>query len=87
MKIGWDDYVEAVKEYQHVKFVEVDELLVDVFVIVALATFVKEEVYLFINVKEDYCGKVFVTSNVAFILKALLFGFFYKSAKLACQDA
>ena len=58
------------------EFVEVDELLVDVFAIVAPATFVEEEVYLFINSKEDFHGKVFVTSDAAFILKALLFGFF-----------
>jgi hypothetical protein len=86
-EIGWEGYVEAVKEYQHVELVEVDELLVDVFAIDSPATFVEEEVYLFIDGEENFCSKVFVTSDVAFILKALLFGFFYKLAKLACQDA
>ena len=50
--------------------------LLTFFAIVAPATFVKEEVYLFINRKEDFCGKVFVTSDVAFIRKVLHFGFF-----------
>jgi hypothetical protein len=72
LEIGWEGYVEAVKGYQHVEFAEVDELHIVVFAIVTPATFVKEEVYQFIGGEEDFCIKVFVTRDAAFILKIFL---------------
>ncbi len=60
------------------KFVEVDDFFVDILMVIAPAAFVEEKVYLFVNHQEDFCMKVFVPSNAAFVLNAVLFSFSMK---------
>ena len=87
MEEGREGGVETVQDYVHVEAIEINNPLVDVLSVEALAAVVKEELGEAVHRSQDFCSKRVVNCNPVFVDHAIFVDFLHKIPKPGSKDA
>jgi len=84
---GREDSVEAVQYYVHVKAIKINNPLVDVLLVEALAAVFKKELGEAVHHPQDFCSKRVIYCNPDFVDNAKFVDFLHKIPKPGSKDA
>ena len=84
---GREDSVEAVQYYVHVEAIKIDNPLVDVLLVEALAAVFEKELGEAVHRPQDFCSKRVIYRNPVFVDDAMFVDFLHKIPKPGSKDA
>jgi hypothetical protein len=85
---GREDGMEMIQDYVHAEAIKIDNPLVDVLLVMALAAVFKKKLGEAVHQPQDLCSKCVVDHNPIFVDDAVLsVDIHHKVPKLGCKDA